>query len=314
MIKKILQFFSPKKTKQTSENLLTNLSFPAAYKSCTEVIKNKPDAVWFEVLCNPASAHLPAQFRQLLPQLPATEIQLKYTGFTDRQTLSGAFAYYKRCKAICAEHGLNYTAFDKMLDFGCGWGRINRFFLKDFEPQQIHGVDVDKDVLQLSRDLNIQCQLSQTPPLPDGSLPANTYDLITAFSVFSHLSEDAHWAWIQEFKRILKPGGILIVTTRGRDFIEQCAKVREQPQIPPHLMGLARSFTDTKTALQQYDKGDFCYSAVGGGDMRDGSYYGEACIPKAYIEKNWKPLFSKVAFYDYKEHKGYHQNTLVAIK
>jgi len=53
---------------------------------------------------------------------------------------------------------------------------------------------------------------SLEPPLP---LEAELFDCVYAISVFTHLSEKMHFAWIEELFRIIKPNGILIFTTHG---------------------------------------------------------------------------------------------------
>jgi hypothetical protein len=43
-----------------------------------------------------------------------------------------------------------------------------------------------------------------------------------AYSVFSHRSKEATDGWVAEFHRILKPGGMVATTTRGRWFFDYC--------------------------------------------------------------------------------------------
>ena len=43
----------------------------------------------------------------------------------------------------------------------------------------------------------------------------DTFDLVYALSVFTHLTEDLCEAWMDELYRIVKPGGAAIVTTHG---------------------------------------------------------------------------------------------------
>jgi hypothetical protein len=92
---------------------------------------------------------------------------------------------------------------------------------------------------------------------------------LIAFSVFSHLAEHASLRWVREFSRILNPKGIMIVTTRGRDFIEMCRALRGRAH---HEFGwrqaLASSFVDTDAAYKAYDAGQYLHSPTGGGAYR----------------------------------------------
>ena len=51
-----------------------------------------------------------------------------------------------------------------------------------------------------------------SPPLP---FTDQYLDCIYALSVFTHLSDARHFEWIAELKRVLRPGGIVILTTHS---------------------------------------------------------------------------------------------------
>jgi SAM-dependent methyltransferase len=103
----------------------------------------------------------------------------------------------------------------RVLDFGCGAGRILRHFLDEAEHGQFWGCDIDAasiDWMQanLVPPLNV-FQCGEHPPLAlaDGSL-----DLVWAASVFTHLGSS--WsAWMLELRRILAPGGLLLASFIG---------------------------------------------------------------------------------------------------
>ena len=57
-----------------------------------------------------------------------------------------------------------------------------------------------------------------SPPLPYDD---SSVDLVYAFSVMTHLSEELQRAWVQECRRVLKPGGYLLFSTLGEYFVSR---------------------------------------------------------------------------------------------
>src|SRR5262249_35167165 len=124
---------------------------------------------------------------------------------------------------------------------------------------------------------------TQNDRLPPTGFPAESFDFVYALSVFSHLSEDAHRKWLEEFKRILAPGGVFIATRWGREFITRCRDSRgsrELTSITKHLPGL---FPDTDKSLSDYDKGRFCFDTSREAYAESSEWLGEACIPRGYV-------------------------------
>ena len=58
------------------------------------------------------------------------------------------------------------------------------------------------------------------------NLPDQSIDFFVVYSVFSHLSEEACINWIKEFSRILRPEGMVALTTRGRWFLDYCESLK----------------------------------------------------------------------------------------
>src|SRR5262249_43260903 len=102
-----------------------------------------------------------------------------------------------------------------------------------------------------------------------------------------HLAEEVHLKWIEEFARLLKPGGLLIVTTQPRRFIDFCRQWSErEPELEWHKH-LGKLFPNANYAYARFNAGEFIYCPTGGGGVRDSSFYGEAVIPPVYIKKYW---------------------------
>lgn len=103
----------------------------------------------------------------------------------------------------------------RVFDFGCGVGRTLLPALESDPQAEYWGCDVHESSIewlrhQVSPPTNVFC----SPEWPPLSISDEHFDLIYAFSVFTHLDES--WsAWLVELHRLLKPDGILIVTVYG---------------------------------------------------------------------------------------------------
>lgn len=261
-----------------------------------ELFRDVSDRFWLYL--NTEGLRRSAYLRQVLPSLPDPQIQLRFTGMSGDDALYEAYCMYGLCKRMIQQHRGPLVPSDTILDYGCGWGRVLRFFLKEVEPANLQGVDPLAEVLDIARQTNRYGNFQLIPAMPPTSLPDASVDVIYLFSVFSHLSEEAHLRLLAEFKRLLRPGGLVIATTRPREFILRCAELRRLGELPPHLQGGALSFLDTAATLDAYDRGEFCFSPTGGGDLLESSFYGEACIPRAYAEARWSEYLKVVDFID----------------
>jgi SAM-dependent methyltransferase len=226
-------------------------------------------------------------------------MQENYTGSSEFATLHEGFRAYQLFKSRYEAHVGPLGKCRGILDFGCGWGRIIRFFLRDVAPERLTGVDHSDEAIRSCRETNKWCNFALIEPHPPIPLASQSFDLIYLYSVFSHLPEEMHWALLEEFHRLLTPGGMLIATTRLRDFIESCRALRQDPELdkkPRWLTCSAAVFLDTDATLSAYDNGEFCYGSYG--EKGRWSFWGEACIPRAYVEKHWSKIFDICDYID----------------
>lgn len=284
----------------------------AANLSLKNLFRNVDDDFYFWLLTEGYS--LNPTLRELLPTMPDEQTQTNFTGRSGYATLSQAFLAFRLFKKIINNHCKDIQSCNSILDFGCGWGRIVRFFLKDIGAEGLYGVDCFEEVITICKNSNLRCTFEMIDVMPPTHFPDNFFDAIYLYSVFSHLSEEAHMAWLLEFKRILKPGGIVIATTRPRHFLIECDALRKNKDVKEFQHGAVASFQNIKECLSDYDNGRFCHSPTGGGGVLSTSFYGETAIPKKYAMERWSKHFSLVDFmYDH-EHKSFDQNVIIAKK
>lgn len=232
------------------------------------------------------------------PRFPEESLQAQFVGSSNEHALQEGFYFYDFFKAEAAMAGSPLSAGSNILDFGTGWGRFLRFFWKDVNESGLHGVDVDPVIIKSCKSLGVPGELMQIEPL--GSLPYDdaSLDAILAYSVFTHLPENVHRHWMKEFKRVMRPGGIVAMTIEPRRFLEFVAGLKGKTPESGWHAGLQR-FSDYAVAqLPAYDAGQLVYLPTGGGDFRDAAVYGDAVCPVSFFERNWAPEFSVRAHVD----------------
>jgi SAM-dependent methyltransferase len=125
----------------------------------------------------------------------------------------------KGCARLIEEHlqtiGSTLGPETKILDFGCGCGRVVNWLMMQAPFAWFYGVDVDKEAIDWCVQNLKGAHFQTTSPKPPLPYPDEHFDVIYCVSVFTHLDEDMQDAWLAELKRILKPGGILIFTVHN---------------------------------------------------------------------------------------------------
>lgn len=283
----------------------------AENKSANQIFSGIGDEYWYWLHTrgyrkNPA-------LHDILPATADEDTQLMFTGSKGDTVMREGFVAYRLFRDLYEKHVGSISQCENVLDFGCGWGRIIRFFMKDLAPSKLWGCDPVQDMIEMCKSQNKWCNFTQISTRPPTPYADNTFDLIYSFSVFSHLSEEMSNAQLAELTRILKPGGLLIVTTRSRDFIEHCAMLRKRKDlasIHPGPRSSAEAFLNTEESLSEYDRGDYCFSQL----VHEGewSYWGDAAISREYVLKNWTKSLDFIDYVD--DQKSISQNAIVMIK
>jgi SAM-dependent methyltransferase len=187
----------------------------------------------------------------------------------------------------CGHPGL---AASRVMDFGSGWGRITRVLLTDVAPDRLFAADVDPEMTALVNVSLPGVNALTVSPAPPMVLAAGSMDVVVAFSVFSHLSGEAHEAWARELHRVLRPGGLAAVTVLGEDFIdlvEGSAAAVARGETDGFTASIAGVFADPVAARAGFRADRVQFGATGGGGVRTSDYYGWAAVSRRSVERIW---------------------------
>jgi len=109
-----------------------------------------------------------------------------------------------------------------ILDFGCGCGRTSRHW-----QRPVHGTDIRLELVAWCQE-HLPGSYTVNEPEPPTLYADTSFDVVYAVSVFTHLTVDRQRQWLAEFARIIRPGGLLLLTTHGDRAVAENEALREE--------------------------------------------------------------------------------------
>ena len=95
----------------------------------------------------------------------------------------------------------------RVADWGCGLARVLRHLPARYERT---GFDYNALAIEWCTDHVNEARFFHNGLMPPLPASAASFDALYALSVFTHLSEKAHDAWIHDIARVLAPGGVFL--------------------------------------------------------------------------------------------------------
>src|SRR5687767_5299446 len=89
--------------------------------------------------------------RKLLPALPPEHFQRLTNSAVGDETLNQAFSVYRLYRDLIEKHHGPVANCGAILDFGCGWGRVMRFFLRDIDPAKLWGIETSEKQVEQAK-------------------------------------------------------------------------------------------------------------------------------------------------------------------
>lgn len=127
-------------------------------------------------------------------------------------------------------HGVAPFHRGSCLDFGCGVGRLTRPLAESF--LETVGIDVAKSMIAVARryNRNPHCRfvVNRDPDLR--SINSSTFDFVHSCLVLQHVPPEVTITYIQEFFRVVKPGGVVAFQLPAERYSEE--SITERYRLP----------------------------------------------------------------------------------
>jgi SAM-dependent methyltransferase len=255
-----------------SEGLMASLGWQNGH---VVTMETREEALAVKLLGDPMDPALTSIGDDGVPVPPQWLIHL----VTGRPQLGGFVARGHKVASLFAEliqRHLPDTERPTVMDFGCGCGRLARA-LPQHLPCEMYGYDITAAAVEwCRRNLpGTYLMSSELPPLP---LEDASFDVLYAVSVFTHLDEAHQDPWLAEWRRLVRPGGLLLVTYRGEGFFDAGRMPERREEVERLWEEASFAFIDT----------DLWRGAFPG-------YYGGSFQQDEYVREHWGHFFDVIA-------------------
>ena len=133
--------------------------------------------------------------------------------------------------------------FRHVLDFGCGVGRLSRFWAESAE--QVTGVDVSSSMIEKAKTINADksnVQFVHNAAMDLAQFPANSFDLIFSHICLQHIPWPLVRGYLAEFARVCCPDGLVVFQLPSRRLTRSLAGVIRKSLVDALPFGLDQAY------------------------------------------------------------------------
>jgi SAM-dependent methyltransferase len=124
--------------------------------------------------------------------------------------------------------GDTLEAHERILEFGCGCGRIMRWMEELGGARSLVGTDIDARAVEWASANLPFARFDVNEGLPPTRYGDGEFDLIVNHSVFTHLDERYQDMWLAELQRIAAPGCVLVLSVHGEHAFDASERQLEE--------------------------------------------------------------------------------------
>jgi SAM-dependent methyltransferase len=209
--------------------------------------------------------------------------------------LGGGLTNAIQISSKAASHKCPFKKASRVLDFGCGTSRILRYMVELLPGPAYYASEVFVENINWGRQAFPEVNYLHQNNLPPLDIKDCSFDIIYAYSIFTHYEEELHKKWLAELHRLLKPGGILILTVHGETILGRCEKEED--------IRIAMSFGDRnyqEIKNKFYSHGYVFYKCYDSQHLEkgglDAAIFGISFISREYIQEHWTRQFELLEY------------------
>ncbi len=215
-------------------------------------------------------SHYP-NIKSYFPSMVSEQAQKSWTGSYGAALLELSLTFVKTMISGYSTITGKRLGDARILDFGCGWGRLIRLLYKYVPSENIYGIDPSDQSIKLCQEHRVRGNIALSDWVPT-SLPFDVkIDLIFAFSVLTHLSEKTTRVALSTLRNYISEDGVLLITIRPKEFW------------PFQIQG-----EQAQELVTEHDTNGFAFIPGKNRAPVDGDItYGDTSMSLAYIESNF---------------------------
>lgn len=128
------------------------------------------------------------------------------------------------------------TTTPKILDWGCGSGRVLRHLPTAYPSGNVFGADYNANYVAWCQQHLTNCEVVKNDLVPPIRFEDSFFDAVYSISIFTHLSETNHERWMGELSRLTKSSGVVIISTHGKSFLSKLSTEEQQRYLNGQLV------------------------------------------------------------------------------
>ena len=184
--------------------------------------------------------------------------------------------------------GRSLQEFRHVLDFGCGVGRVLRWLQTLMPAASFSAYEIDESAIAWIRQHYPAVEIG--PPTHEGLPPTQfddaCFDLVLAYSVFTHLDLRYQDAWLAELRRLTRRDGLLLLSMSG-------------PRGLDHTLTKSGhgNLADLKRQLPAFESEGVLHWRADGWDEHFPDYYHTTFHSHRYVREHWSRWFDVLDIY-----------------